>query len=163
MLETLSKQDKEWRKMAFIICKDKQLADDITNDMYINLHKYNASLDRIKDLNSYIFRVLKNEYNRYFKKEQTVHISELYYLKDNQNEFEPDDYQQEILDKFNTLEWGKQEYISESYDRSTRQIAEFYHINYGHIHREKTNGLKQIFGPEFETNYNNTRLKHLKK
>jgi len=45
MLEELCKRDKDWRRMAFHICKSKDIADDIVQDMYIKFSNYNKSLN----------------------------------------------------------------------------------------------------------------------
>ena len=45
MLNEICKKDKYWRTIAFAICKDKDLADDLVQDMYVKLH--NVKLDRI--------------------------------------------------------------------------------------------------------------------
>lgn len=56
MLEELSKKDKEWRIMALYICKDKYLADDLVNDMYLKLHDSNKQYHEINEW--YVYRVL---------------------------------------------------------------------------------------------------------
>jgi DNA-directed RNA polymerase specialized sigma24 family protein len=38
VLEELSKKDEYWRQIAFKICKDKYLADDLVNEMYLKLY-----------------------------------------------------------------------------------------------------------------------------
>ena len=37
ILKELSSNDKKWRKIAYGICKDKQLADDLVQDAYLKL------------------------------------------------------------------------------------------------------------------------------
>ena len=68
MLTELSKNDAQWRKMAFSNCKDKNLADDITNDMYIKLHTCKKKYNEIDE--GYIFRVIKNTYLHYLRKQR---------------------------------------------------------------------------------------------
>ena len=43
MLEQLSKNDQKWRRIALKICGNKQLADDIVNDMYLKIHDLNKT------------------------------------------------------------------------------------------------------------------------
>jgi DNA-directed RNA polymerase specialized sigma24 family protein len=58
VIETLAQRDSEWRKMSLHICKDKDLADELVQEMYIK------SLDfkNVKNITNYIFFVLKNLY-----------------------------------------------------------------------------------------------------
>ena len=37
ILAELAKKDAQWRKMAFQICKDKDLADELVQEMYLKL------------------------------------------------------------------------------------------------------------------------------
>mgnify|MGYP003661890430 CR=1 FL=1 len=46
ILEELSKKDKEWRKAAYVICKDKMLADDLVQEMYFKLMELHYIEDR---------------------------------------------------------------------------------------------------------------------
>ena len=55
MLEELSKNHKGWLKIAYQICKDKDYANDLVQDMYLRL--YNSE-KQIND--SYIYFVLRS-------------------------------------------------------------------------------------------------------
>lgn len=72
MLEELAKRDKDWRRMAFQICRDKCLADDLVQDMYIKFstESYN------KDLNDYyIFFAIRSIYLNTIKKRKLDIVS----------------------------------------------------------------------------------------
>ena len=56
MLNELSKQDKTWREIAYKICGDKALADDLVNDMYLRM--YEQQPDKIT--NGYVYTVIRN-------------------------------------------------------------------------------------------------------
>ena len=56
MLDELSKQDKTWREIAYKICGDKSLADDLVNDMYLRM--YEQQPDKIT--NGYVYTVIRN-------------------------------------------------------------------------------------------------------
>lgn len=56
MLEELSKQDTTWREIAYKICGDKSLADDLVNDMYLRM--YEQQPDKIT--NGYVYTVIRN-------------------------------------------------------------------------------------------------------
>ena len=69
MLEELAKKDAQWRKMAFQICKDKDLADELVQEMYLKLYQ-NTNL--IKD--GYIYTVLRNLFYDYAKQQKDIII-----------------------------------------------------------------------------------------
>lgn len=56
MLDELSKQDTTWREIAYKICGDKSLADDLVNDMYLRM--YEQQPDKIT--NGYVYTVIRN-------------------------------------------------------------------------------------------------------
>jgi DNA-directed RNA polymerase specialized sigma24 family protein len=157
-LEDISKRDKEWRAMALSICSDKMLADDLVQEMYLKL--YPNDYEKINS--NFIYRVLMSIFLDYLRNKKTVSISEFYYLKSNDNIFEPDDDQQELLNRFSNLSWRQQELIAESYDRSLREIEKtFPLINYGYAYRQIHLGLKEILGDNYEK-YINKHYKHRK-
>ena len=49
MLEELCKRDDEWRKIALKICGDKNIADDVVQQMYISIYDQGKQWDEIKD------------------------------------------------------------------------------------------------------------------
>jgi DNA-directed RNA polymerase specialized sigma24 family protein len=67
ILEELAKKDAQWRKMAFQICKDKDLADELVQEMYLKLYQ-NTNL--IKD--GYIYTVLRNLFYDYAKQQKDL-------------------------------------------------------------------------------------------
>ena len=62
MLKQLCKKDSDWRDIAYKICKDKTLSDDLVNDMYIKLNDGKKSYDEINahpgKLKWYVYRVI---------------------------------------------------------------------------------------------------------
>ena len=69
ILAELAKKDAQWRKMAYQICKDKDLADELVQEMYLKL-AYNTNL--IKD--GYIYTVLRNLFYDYTKNNKEILI-----------------------------------------------------------------------------------------
>jgi DNA-directed RNA polymerase specialized sigma24 family protein len=67
MLKELAKKDAQWRKMAFQICKDKDLADELVQEMYLKLYQ-NTNL--IKE--GYIYTVLRNLFYDYAKQQKDI-------------------------------------------------------------------------------------------
>jgi hypothetical protein len=72
MLDKLCKHDKKFREMAFKMCHNKQLADDIVQDMYIKIHKYSneSSVFNKNEVNLfYIYKVLWSILNTYYNEQ----------------------------------------------------------------------------------------------
>lgn len=62
MINELAKKDAQWRKMSYQICKDKDLADELTQEMYLKLQY------KIKPLSDgYIFVTLRSLFYDYLK------------------------------------------------------------------------------------------------
>lgn len=158
MLEELSKRDKLWRSIAFNVCKDKMLADDIVQEMYMRFIRN----PKERATNGYVSFVITSVYLNYLKKKKDVSLSEFYYLECNNKPFEPDDKQQKILDKLDEIEWWKLELIDESYDRSYREIGNMLNINYGFVSKSIISATKEILGDDFKDLYNNKRMKYKK-
>ena len=97
MLKHLAKKDKYWREIALKICKDKMLADDLVNDMYLKLYEVKK---QISDF--YVIITIRNLYYDYLRdKKKTVSINNFYDVTQDDNSFELDDYQLELLDRLN--------------------------------------------------------------
>jgi DNA-directed RNA polymerase specialized sigma24 family protein len=58
VIEQLAQRDSEWRKMSLHICKDKDLADELVQEMYIK----SVDFKNVKNITNYVFFVLKNLY-----------------------------------------------------------------------------------------------------
>jgi len=55
MINELAKKDSQWRKMSYQICKDRDLADELVQEMYIKLS------NKVKPLSDgYIFVTLRS-------------------------------------------------------------------------------------------------------
>lgn len=133
ILEELSKKDKEWRKAAYLICKDKIIADDLVQEMYLRL------MDKTKWNDYFVYITLRNLFLDRLRKEKDVRLEELHYLEDRTEIFEPDDEEQKILDAFDKLDWVQKELLLERANgMSLRDIQKRYNINYGYTYRETT-------------------------
>jgi DNA-directed RNA polymerase specialized sigma24 family protein len=158
MLEDICKKDKYWRTTATFICKNKTIADDLVQDMYL---KVSTITKPINDY--YIILIIRNLWiDMCRKKGTTVDIDSLYYIEDKEHTFEPDDYEAKLLDKASSLKYVQQEYLKESFDRTLRQIGEEYKTNYGFVYRELDKARKEVLGSDYAEKYNNKRLKYRK-
>jgi RNA polymerase sigma factor (sigma-70 family) len=139
ILEELSKKDKEWRKAAYVICKDKMLADDLVQEMYFKL------MNRTKWNDYFVFITLRNLFLDHLRKQKDIRIEELHYIEDRTEIFEPDDEEQKILDAFDKLDWVQKELLLERANgMSLRDIQKRYNINYGYTYRETTKAKEVI-------------------
>lgn len=158
MLEELSKKDFYWRKIAFNICKDKMLADDLVGDMYLKL------FDCEKQINDfYVIIVIRNLFLDHIKKsKQNVSIDLFYNVSTDEAKFELNDYELSIIEDCNKLSYLQLGLLNESYDLSIREIATKYkHIDYGLIYRELDKARRKVLGNDIDL-YQNKRLKYKK-
>ena len=138
MLELLAKNDNYWREYAFNLCGDKNLADELTQTMYLKLSSYD--LNRFKSYEEkQQLRFVRNSIRFIFldikKKKKDARLEELHYVQDNINTFEPNNEEQKYLDAFNSLDWVSQELLLESLDKSFRKIQKEYNIHYHYAYK----------------------------
>ena len=148
ILNDLAKHDKKWRQIAYRICNDKMLADDIVQATYLKMVNVNEdkffSYTESKQKH-YVATSLYHTFIDLMRKQKDVRLEELNYVIDHTNNFEPTDEQQELLDEFEKLDWVAKELLLErSTGRSLREIEKIYNINYGFTYRETTKAKKQI-------------------
>ena len=138
MIEELSKKDALWRKVALNICKDKQLADDLVQDMYLKLY------DCKKQINDfYVVIVLRNLFLDTIKqknKRKQADIDSFYDLEASVSTFEMDDEETKIV---NEMYWLAKGYFELSYDMSLREMAKELNTNYMYIYRTMINANKK--------------------
>ena len=153
-LEDLAKEDSRWRMVALKLCGDKDMADDLVQEMYLKVAEY-------KSINaSFVYRTIKNLFLLSFRNKKLERLDDYEKIAINNPTFEPDDYQQSVLDKFNELYWIEQELIIESYDRSLREIQKEYPmIHYTYAHRQINKAIREILGDDYDDKYTNTRNK----
>jgi DNA-directed RNA polymerase specialized sigma24 family protein len=157
VLEELAKQDKRWRAAAYNICGDKDLADDLVQDMYLKVYDYNYT----KRKSALIYRIIKTTFFDHCKlKSKEIPFEILDYQICTNVNYGADDDEAKILESFSKLQWRQQELIEESYTKSLREIQkDFPMINYAYAYRQINEGMKSIFGEDFKKQYNNTRNK----
>jgi len=153
-IDKLALRDDYWQRTALTICKDKDLAKDLVQDMYIKLSESEFYSDW------YVINTIRNLFvdtirkNREDLTEDQVDIP-------TEEVFEPNDIERMYINRLNNLSNTQQEFIAESYDKSDRAIGKEFRINYGYVHKKRIEGIKSILGDRFNL-YENTRLKHLK-
>ena len=127
ILEELAKKDKFWRQVAFNISKDKNISDDLVQEMYLKI--YRISLKKDLDINDYyVVRILLNTYLDYLKEnKKTISIETITDLESRYFKFEPDDKEKFILDNLTFLE---KEILTLKQDVSYHEIQRKFNINY---------------------------------
>lgn len=133
MLEELAKKDTLWRKKALQICKDKDLADEIVQEMYLRFYRLNTT----KTDEFYVIETLRNLFIDYKKKPYNSELIET----PQQEKFEPDDKEQEILQNLN---WHEIELIEMNYNNSVRKIARELNCCHNFVRRELIRAKKRL-------------------
>lgn len=157
MLDELSKKDKKWRQLALSITKDKDEADEIVQEMYLRF--YRNPKEEVTD--QYVYFTLLSVYLNEKKKIKIEIPVDVFFEQYCDNDFEPDDYQREILEKASELNWYELELLEENYHNSLREIADnmLLPVSYGFIYRSIMKARENILGDDIHK-YNNKRLKH---
>jgi len=145
ILNELSKKDKLWQGVAFNICKDKDLAKNLVQDMYLKI--YDTSLKRSLDINDYyIVITIKNMFLDYLKENNKTFSLELMEdLECPNTPFEPTDKEYKALNKLSFLE---RELLTLKETMSYHEIQRRFNINYQFSRRvilevkRKNNGKK---------------------
>ena len=127
ILEQLAKKDKYWRQVAFNISKDKNISDDLVQEMYLKI--YRISLKKYLEINDfYVVRILLNTYLDYLKEnKKTISTEAITDLESRYFKFEPDDKEKFILDNLTFLE---KEILTLKQDVSYHEIQRKFNINY---------------------------------
>jgi DNA-directed RNA polymerase specialized sigma24 family protein len=127
MLEELAKRDKDWRKMAFHICKSHDTADDIVQDMYLKFANYDK---KVNDF--YIYFAIKSIWLDKLKDKKTKTVE----LIDNCNtfadtyDFELDEIKEITLKKVKQLPFFERELLKvTTQEMSQRELSRQTGIN----------------------------------
>jgi DNA-directed RNA polymerase specialized sigma24 family protein len=160
LLEILAKKDKYWREIAFKICKDRYLADDLVQEMYLRFLRHPK--EKVNDF--YVCLVIKSLFLNYKKTEtQNLCIDNFYNIQENNDTFEPTDYELSLIKACEKLPYPQDLLMQENYDLSIRELEKKYpHINYGLIYRELKKARENILGIDIDL-YKNKRIKNVKK
>lgn len=127
MLEELAKRDKDWRKMAFHICKSHDTADDIVQDMYLKFANYDK---KVNDF--YIYFAIKSIWLDKLKDKKTKTVE----LINNCNtfadtyDFELDEIKEITLKKVKQLPFFERELLKvTTQEMSQRELSRQTGIN----------------------------------
>jgi len=134
MLEKLSLKHSTWLKMAYGICKDRYLADDIVSEMYIKMY------DSKKEVNDYyIYYVIKSCFINWLRQNKKIDTIE---INDNLTIFEdPENFEKEIP---GCLTFSEKEILRLRQDFSCRELAEDYNIDQTKVFRIEKKAKEKI-------------------
>ena len=123
MLEILTKKHSEWMSMAMSICRDKNLAKDLVQDMYLRLNRYIDNPERIMkndEVNSFfVYITLRNLFYDY-KKDKNNNSSRFEEYKS----YYTDDSDESVVAKFATLPEDREtdDLMEEAYHKISEAI-----------------------------------------
>ena len=127
MLEELAKRDKDWRKMAFHICKSHDTADDIVQDMYLKFANYDK---KVNDF--YIYFAIKSIWLDKLKdkKTKTVELIDNFNIFEDTYDFELDEIKEITLKKVKQLPFFERELLKvTTQEMSQRELSRQTGIN----------------------------------
>jgi DNA-directed RNA polymerase specialized sigma24 family protein len=137
ILAELAKKDAQWRKMAFQICKDKDLADELVQEMYLKLYQ-NTNL--IKE--GYIYTVLRNLFYDYAKQQKDIIVDFSNIEIEDTEYIEPIDYKALIKG----LTWYERTMFELSTLVGQRELSRQTGIHIQTIHRINKMVKSKIYG-----------------
>jgi RNA polymerase sigma factor (sigma-70 family) len=148
MLEKLALKDTQWRNISYSICKDRMLADDLTQEMYLRLMHINKEINDF-----YVILTIKNLYIDFLKQQsKTIPLGKLDFSFETKiNDFSLTDKEIEILNDFNNLKFYEREIIELASEKSLRKIAKEYNLHYAFVFRTKRDALNKITNGKKET------------
>ena len=137
VLKELSKQDALWRKYALSICKNKDLADDLVNDMYLKLYQ-------CKEFNqAYVYRVLKSIFIDQIRKNKIKFIN-IHDVKNIPYEDTNTNDRYDCLEILKDVDIYTKEILLTTHEMSLRDAEEELNVAYYTLNYYKNKGLKQL-------------------
>lgn len=135
MLEQLCLKDKYWRKVAYNICKDHIIADDLVQDMYLKVY----SLDKDKVITDWFIAILmrNNFIDKYRRDKKYISLND-FDKPITEDTFEFDYKSKETIKEEETvkeLKWWEAELITMTHDKSFHEIQRETNLNYQFVRR----------------------------
>lgn len=140
-LEILCKKDKIWRKFAFNICKDKMMADDLVQEMYLRFHRN----PKETATDWYVCQVIKSLYYNEIKKTRDISIETLNYIESvstDKDLLEMRKFMDSLLDEH--LELPDALVLLATHETSLRKAGERFNVPYQWLHKRKAKALDKL-------------------
>lgn len=128
MIQFLPDNDKLWKKYALKICRDKDLANDLVQEMYLKL------FDKEKLNKSYVYMTLLTLFYDFKNKKKYVYLNDLEYFEISEETqcFESEEILKKILQG---IPFEARECFIENQNNSYRELSIKYGLNYQYIRR----------------------------
>tara|TARA_R100001086_G_scaffold67510_1_gene31654 strand:- start:3205 stop:3648 length:444 start_codon:yes stop_codon:yes gene_type:complete len=143
MLEKLSKRDKDWRDIAYKICGNKSLADDLVQDMYLKLH--DKSYDKINEW--FVWVTIKNIFLNGLKQKHKKHeisIELFYNIEDLVNDDNILSKRKEVSDALDSLDLWDREILLQTSENSLRALSKETGISVSTLFHNKKIALQKL-------------------
>lgn len=128
-LNIISKKNKKWISYANSLTKDMDEAKDIVQDMYLKMYNVDKEVDDF-----YVIATIRNIFfNKVKQKSKTV---PLVFDIEVDSSYEINDEELDLINKFNDLKFYERILITENLDKSVRNIAKEYNVNYMFVYRK---------------------------
>ena len=133
ILDKLSQEDNTWRVYALDICNDKDLADDLVQDMYLKFHRNKI----IRSDKGYVYWAIRNLFIDHLRKQikdVDLKLVENYLAADEQP-MEPTQVEILVNKKLKLHnDYYAEMALMQADGKSLRKLAYLYHNKYGTIH-----------------------------
>lgn len=150
-IEDICKKDRQWRGYALKLCKCKTVADDLVQQMYVNLMEVNKPIKEwyvIATIRNIYFNELKTNENKntcYLEETNLTNIQNTNYIED---DIIREEIKKELIYNISNLPFKKEKAINLFYykDYSYREIAEELNDKIGNVSKilyDSKNKLKR--------------------
>lgn len=146
VLELLAEKHNDWINVVKSFGASKEVAEDVTQDMYIKLHSWSQKNDRSLMYNQdevnyyFVFKVLRSIYLDDVKKNlQTINpeTEDIFLNRTNKEEIDSQEINEEVEDRLSKMYWYDRKIFELVYVKkiSRLQLAEMTGISYHSIKR----------------------------
>ena len=127
MINKVHEKDAKWRSIAFNICKDRDLADDLVQEMYLKILPLQKKVS-----DGYVTTTIKNLFlNTIRDTKYSVDLKEI----EVQERYEPNDFDNKFIQASKELKFYELELLELSAEHSVRDLESRYKIHYSTIAR----------------------------
>jgi DNA-directed RNA polymerase specialized sigma24 family protein len=135
VIEQLAQRDSDWRLMAFKITKDKDLADDIVQEMYLK----SVDFKNVRKIDWYVYFVLRNLFYDSLKTKEILidDFTKFEIIEDeNDNNIGIDFFKtkEELEELLQTVSWLERTVVYRSHIEGQRKLARNSGIHIQTIH-----------------------------
>ena len=143
MLQELAKLDSEWRKIATKICGDKDIADDMVQEMYLKMHKLQPKYWNKHYISYAIYHLFLNHVKQ---KNKTVYLDDVLYVDTDECNLTGDRLR--IIEVLNEMSIIDKEVLLITHEKSLRDASKDLFMSHMTLHNKK----KKAFERLLETN-----------